>query len=178
VRILVRIFAGLLGLGVAAVGALLAIEVGWAWAKPGTGPLLVTWPRWRSYLDGVAWNSLHVRIVAGVLIALGLLLLIIAAAARGRDVSLQDPAADVSAVTSPASLARVVGQRIRAEDNVSRATVTATAKRIRIRASSRLESEEQLMPRLLRVAKETVDDLPLVETPRISVVVDSPRDRR
>jgi hypothetical protein len=178
VRILVRILAALLGLGVAACGAVLAVEVAWGWVRPGRGPLLVPWPQWRAYLDGVTWNSTVMRVVAGALAVIGLVLLLIAANARRRDVRLQDPIDDVSVVTSPASVARVVGHRIRAEDNVSGASVTATANRIRVRASSRLESEEQLMPRLLRVTRETVDGLPLARTPRITVVVDSTRDRR
>ena len=177
-RVLVRSLSALLSLGIAVVGALLALEVGWAWLRPDNGWLLVPWPQWRDYLDGLAWHSTTVRVVAGVLAGAGLVLLLIAATARRRDVLLQDPADEVSVLTSPGSLARIVGQRVRVEDNVSGVSVTATPKKIRVRASSRLESEEQLRPRLMEVVRSTVDDLPLVQTPRISVVVNSPRDHR
>lgn len=177
-RVLVRILASLVGLGLATVGVLLAIEVSWAWLRPADGPLLVSWQRWRANLDELTWQSTSVRVTAAALAAAGLVLLLIAATARRRDVRLRDPAVEVSVITSPRSLARVVGRRIRAEDNVTFASVTATPKRIRVRAGSRLESDAQLRPRLLDVATSTVDDLPLVRAPRVRVVVISPRDRR
>jgi hypothetical protein len=178
VRLLVRVIACLLGLAIAVAGALVVLEVAWAWVRPGRGPLLVPWPEWRAYLEDLTWQSGTVRIAAGVLAAAGLLMLLIALTAHRRDVALQDPASDVSVQASPASLARVVGQRVRAEENVSGATVIATARRVRVRASSRLESEAELRPRLLAVVRETVQDLPLVRTPRISVVVHSRRDHQ
>jgi len=176
--VLVRVVGALLAIGVAVCGALLAIEVAWSWAQKGDATLFVAWPRWRAWLEGQSWNSTAVRVTAGILAATGLVLVIIAATARRRDILLQDPATEVSVTTSPASLARIVGQRVRAEDNVSGASVIATATRVRVRASSRLSSEEELRPRLLAVVKATVDGLPLVTTPRITVVVNSPRDRR
>jgi hypothetical protein len=174
---MVRVLASLCGLGLAVTGALLAAEVAWAWARPRSGPLLVPWPRWRAYLDGLTWTSTEVRTAAGVLAGAGLVLVLIAAAARHKDVRLQDPADEVSVITSPRSLARIVGQLVRAQDNVTAATVTASAKRIRVRAQSRLEAEAQLRPRLLEVVNGLLDDLPLAHRPRLSVVVDSPRDR-
>lgn len=177
-RLLIRVIACLLGLAIAVAGALLVFEVAWAWVRPGHGPLLVPWPEWRAYLEDLTWQSTTVRVAAGVLAAAGVLMLVIALTARRRDVPLQDPAPDVSVQASPASLARVVGQRVRAEENVSGATVIATARRVRVRASSRLESEAQLRPRLLEVVQETVHDLPLARTPRISVVVHSRRDHQ
>jgi hypothetical protein len=176
-RILVRVLAGLFGLGLAVVGALLAVEVVWAWLWPADSPLLVPWPRWRARLDELTWQRAEVRLVAGALVGVGLVLLLIAATARRRDVRLREPAAEVSVVTSPRSLARIVGRRVRAQDNVTFASVTATPKTIRVRAAGRLETDTQLRPRLLDVAKATVDDLPLVRTPRVRVVVISPRGR-
>jgi hypothetical protein len=177
-RLLLRVLSCLLGLAIAVAGALLVLEVAWAWLRPGDGWVLVPWPRLRTYLAGLTWHSTQVLVTAGILVAVGLVLLLVAGTARRRDVPLQDPAEDVSVRASPASLARVVGQRVRDEDSVSQASVTATANWIKVRAASRLKSEEQLRPRLLEIVKSTVDDLPLVRTPRISVVVDSTRDRR
>lgn len=175
-RLLVRLLSCLFGLVLAAAGGLLALEVGWAWARPQDGPLLVDWPAAERRLAGITWQSTEVRLVAGAVVLTGLIVLLVAATARRRDVRLTDPATDVSVSTSPRSLARVVGYRVRAQDNVTGATVTATAKHIRVRATSRLETEAQLRPRLLEVVTATVADLPLTRTPKVSVVVSSPRD--
>ncbi|MGQ0837876.1 DUF6286 domain-containing protein [Actinokineospora sp.] len=177
-RVLVRFLSCLLGLVLAAAGALLALEVGWAWARPTDAPLLVPWPDWRDRLAEVTWQNADVRLVAGIVAGAGLVLLLIAATARHKDIVLLDPASGVTVRTSPRSLARIVGVRVRAEDNVVSASVTATAKRVRVRAVSRLESEAQLRPRLLDVVRTTLADLPLARRPKVSVVVDSPRDRQ
>lgn len=177
-RVFVRILAGLLGLGLAALGVLLAIEVGWAWLRPTRDPLLVPWRRWREYLDALTWSSTSVRMVAGGLVGVGLLLMLIAATARRRYVRLRDPASEVSVVTSPRSLAHIVERRVREQNNVTSVAVTATAAKIRVRAASGLESNAELRLRLLDIVKSTVDDLPLARTPRVIVVVNSPSDRR
>lgn len=176
-RVFVRILSLLLGLALAAAGALLALEVGWTWARPVDGPLLVPWPAWRDRLAGLTWQDTEVRITAWVVAGVGLVLLLVALTARRKDIELLDPTPGVIVRTSPRSLARIVGTRVRAEENVSGASVTATARKVRVRASSGLESEEQLRPRLQEVVRTTLEDLPLTRRPRISVVVDSPRDR-
>jgi hypothetical protein len=179
VRVFVRILSLLLGLALAAAGALLAIEVAWAWAwaRPVDGPLLVPWPDWRDRVAGLTWQSTEVRITAWVVAVAGLVLLLVAVSARRKDIELLDPAPGVTVRTSPRSLARIVGVRVRAEENVTGASVTATARKVRVRASSRLESEEQLLPRLREVVRDTLEDLPLAHRPGVSVVVDSTRDR-
>lgn len=177
-RVLIRVLSCLLDLVLAAAGALVAVEVGWGWLNPGSGPLLVPWPQWRDRLAEVDWRHGDVQLVSWITAAAGLVLLLMSLSARRKGVALRDPAEHVTVSTSPRSLARIVGVRVRAEDNVVGASVTATAKRVRVRATSRLESEEQLQPRLLEVVRTTVADLPLVRLPRVTVVVDSPRDRR
>ncbi|SFW89142.1 DUF6286 domain-containing protein [Amycolatopsis australiensis] len=177
-RLLVRLFATLLGLAFAGAGALLALEVGWHWWRPGSGPLLVPWPRWQAGLASLGWDSYAVRVGAGVLAAAGLVLVLCALAAGNRAIRLTDPAHEVSVSTSPRSLARLVGLTVRAQDNVAGATVTASARRIRVRAKSTLETEGELRPRLLETVSALLDDVPLARRPKVSVVVDSPKDRR
>ncbi|MFC5287834.1 DUF6286 domain-containing protein [Actinokineospora guangxiensis] len=176
-RVFVRIVAALLALALAAAGTLLALEVGWLWLRPTEGPLLVPWPDWRDRLAEVSWESTPVQVTAWITAVAGLGLLVAALSARRREVVLADPAPGVSVRTSPRSLARIVGTRVRAEDGVRGASVTATAKKIRVRATSRLVGEEQLRPRLTGVVGDLLTDLPLVRVPRVNVVVDSPRDR-
>ncbi|SDC43514.1 DUF6286 domain-containing protein [Actinokineospora iranica] len=176
-RVLVRILTLLLGLALAGVGALLAVEVAWTWARPVQGPLLVPWPQWRDRLAELTWQSGSVRLVAAAVAVAGLLLLLFAATARRKDVALLDPGPGITVRTSPRSLARIVGARVRAEENVAAASVTATPKRVRVRAVSGLETEAHLRPRLLDVVAATLADLPLTRKPKVSVVVDSPKDR-
>jgi hypothetical protein len=56
--------------------------------------------------------------------------------------------------------------------------VTASRRRVRVRATSRVHDEATLRPRLLEVAREAVADLPMPARPKVSVVVISPKDRR
>jgi hypothetical protein len=176
--VFVRLLSTLLALAVAAGGLLLAVEVGWAWWRPGDSPLLVPWPPWRDRLAELGWDSSVVRLAAGIVAAAGLVLLLMSLSARRRDVRLHDPVSEVSVTTSPRSLARLVGHRVRAQDNVTGASVTASAKKIRVRASTRLEEENQIRPRLLEAVSSLLDEVPLLKRPKVSVVVDSPKDRR
>ncbi|MGX7826738.1 DUF6286 domain-containing protein [Actinokineospora sp. 24-640] len=176
-RVFVRIVAVLLALALAAVGALLALEVGWLWLRPTDAPLLVPWPDWRDRLAELDWRSPPVQLTAGITALAGLALFAAALSSRRREVPLRDPAPGVTVRTSPRSLARIVGTRVRAEDTVSGASVTATARKVRVRATSGLEPEAQLRPRLTEVVGDLLADLPLTRMPRVSVVVDSPRDR-
>lgn len=177
-RVLLRLLSPLLGVAVAAAGALLAVEAGWVLTRPRAAPLLVPWPVWRDWLAGYAWSDTTVVVAGGALAVLGVALLALAAGARRHDVRLTDPSDDVTVVTSPRSLARMVGHRVRAEDGVRSASVTASARRIRVRVTSGLSTEAQLRPALTARVDELVADLPLARKPRVQVVVGSPKDRR
>lgn len=177
-RVLLRLLSPLLGIAVAAAGALLAVEAGWLLARPRSAPLLVPWPGWRDRFAEYAWSDTATVVAGGALAVLGVLLLTIAAGARRHDVRLTDPAEAVSVATSPRSLARMVGHGVRTEDGVRSASVTASARRIRVRATSTMNTEAQLRPALTARVHELVGNLPLARTPRVHVVVDSPRDRR
>lgn len=177
-RVLVRLLSTLLALAAVAIAAVVVLEVAWHWWRPEDVPLLAPWPRWRETLAGLTWDSVPIRVLAAVTAGAGLLLVGVVLAARRRGVALHDPATEVSVSTSPRSLARLVGHRVRAQDNVERATVTASAKKVRVRAVSRMETEGELRPRLLESVAELLAELPLATTPKVSVVVDSPKDRR
>jgi len=178
VRVFVRLLSTLLGLVVAAAGGLLALEVGWHWWRPADAPLLLPWPAWRDRLSELTWDRSPVPLIAAIVAVAGLALIVATLSARRRTVRMTDPATGVSVTTSPRSLARLVGHRVRAEDNVNGASVTATAKKVRVRATSRLETENQLRPRLRESVGELLSEVPLARRPKVSVVVDSPKDRR
>lgn len=176
-RVLLRLLSPLFGLAVAAAGALVALEVAWAWIRPNGRPLVVPWTTWRTELQQTSWENGVVLGVAVAALVLGLVLLLISAAARRRAVALKEPAEEVTMTTSPRALARLVGQRVRATEGVRSASVNATKRRIRVRASSRLKGESELAPTLTNEVRELVSSLPMTRPPRVQVVVDSSKDR-
>ncbi|WP_367130497.1 DUF6286 domain-containing protein [Saccharothrix sp. HUAS TT1] len=165
-RVLLRVLSPFLGLALAAAGALLVFAVARHWSGDRW-----RWPDW-------SWVDQPVLVTGACTAAGGLFLLVLASRAVPSQVALHDPADGVRVVTTPASLARVVGHRVRAEDGVTGASVTASRRKVRVRATSWAHDEAELRPRLLDAAREALADLPLPDRPDVSVVVISPKDRR
>lgn len=176
-RLLVRLITTLLGIVVAIAGALLAIETAWAWMRPGDG-LIVPPSVIRAPMEQLSWSSLPVLIAAGVVALLGLIMVLIAARAGRNDIRLHDPAPEVTVITDPRSLARLVGHRVREQDGVAAASVTATRKRVRVRATSQFSYVGDLRSRLTTTTDESVHDLPLRTTPTASVSVSPAKEAK
>ncbi|MER7078405.1 hypothetical protein SAMN02982929_04812 [Saccharopolyspora kobensis] len=177
-RFVVRLITTLLGLAAAAAGVVLVVEAVGALVRPGTGGLIVPWQRIHAALSVVSWDDAPVRaIAAGVLVA-GLLLLLIAMTSGRREIRLHDPAPEVTVTTDPRSLARLVGHQVRDQDGVATASVTASAKRVQVRASSQFRDAGDLQGRLTEAAKHAVQELPLRDTPKVLVSVSTPKERR
>lgn len=174
-RVLLRVLSPLLGLALAAAGVVVVVAVARHWAGPSwpDRPAWLTPPSWPDW----SWVDRPVLPLGAGLAIGGLFQLVVALRAGVSQVPLDDPADDVRVVTTPASLARVVGHRVRAEEGVADATVTASRRRVRVRATSRVHDEATLRPRLLEVAEDAVAGLPLPARPKVSVVVLSPKDR-
>ena len=196
-RLLLRLLSPLLGLAVAAAGMLVVAEVAWAWGWPDRGPLLVPWRDWLASAGSSTWADTAVRMTAVAVLAAGLMLLTAAFLARRHDLALVDPAPDITVITSRTALARLVGQRVRSTDGVQAATVTASRRCVRVRATGRPAEPpaEQLagsVPRPLAesvpgslaesvpgsLAESLADEvrrfvraLPLRRTPRVRVAV-------
>ncbi|HEY8373726.1 MAG TPA: DUF6286 domain-containing protein [Pseudonocardiaceae bacterium] len=176
-RLVLRLLSLLLGLALTIVGALLVVEVAWAWLRPTSGPLLVPWPTWRSRLDELTWASPVVRWVAIAAILAGLLLLLLGVAARSRQVPLRSPSSDVSVTAYPRLIAKSVRDRVRTLEGVRDASVTATARQIRVQATSRSADEVGLRQRLVDAVHSTIADLSLARSPKVIVTTDSSRGR-
>ncbi|WP_211256517.1 DUF6286 domain-containing protein [Actinoalloteichus caeruleus] len=178
-RALIRILTTLIGVAVAVVGALTVIEVLWAWWRPASAPLWIPWPQWLDQASTLTWQGTGPRVTAALVALAGLLLVLLSAAARRHHLALHDPAPDVTVTTSSRSLARVVGHRVRAEPGVRSASVTATRAHVTVRAAAApTDGDDTLRARLLEIVRDLVDDLPLREKPRVTVTIDSSRERR
>jgi Family of unknown function (DUF6286) len=171
-RVVLRVLAPLLGLALAVAGVLLVIEVVSAWVRPDTdGGLLVPWPDWGATLANVSWNESPVPGIAiGVGVA-GLLLASVGLAARRADVRLDAPTADMTVTTSPRVLARIVGTRVRASDDVISASVTASVRRVAVTARAWSDAPPELRATLVGRVEELLDELPLRRRPRVAVSV-------
>jgi Family of unknown function (DUF6286) len=172
VRAVLRVLAPLLGLVLAAAGVLLVIEVVAAWVLPGSeGGLLVPWPQWGATLADLSWNENPVPAVAIGVGVVGLLMVIIGLAARRADMRLEAPSPDMTVATSPRVLARLVGTRVRASDDVLSASVTASARRVAVSAQAWNDAPEELRETLIGRVQELLDELPLRRRPRVAVSV-------
>ncbi|MDQ2789122.1 MAG: hypothetical protein DLM60_22785 [Pseudonocardiales bacterium] len=169
-RILLRALSALLGLAVVALGAVIALEVVWAWVRPASGPLLVPWLAWQETLTGWTWSGTPVRLVAAGLIVAGLLLLLVALRSGGPEVRLINPVPEVTVVTSARSLARLVGNHVRELEGVASASVTATASKVTVRATSRQPGSDATL-QISDSVRTLLAELPLAGAPRVSVAV-------
>ena len=178
-RVVLRLLAPVLGLALAAAGLLLAIEVVAAWVRPdGGGGLLVPWPRWRATLEDHTWSDQPLPAIAIGVAVVGLLLLLLGLFARRADIALRAPTPEMSVTTSPRVLARLVGRRVRATDDVASAAVTASRRRIRVTAQGWSDPDPQLRPVIENRVVELLDELPLQHRPRVAVHVPVRREER
>ena len=169
---MLRVLAPLLGLVLATVGVLVVIEVVAAWVLPGDeGGLLVPWPDWGDALAGLSWSEGVVRGVAIGAGVVGLLMLLVGLTARRADVRLDAPSADMTVTTSTRVIARLVGARVRASDDVFSASVTASARRVAVTARAWNDAPEELRETLIGRVQELLAELPLRRTPRVAVSV-------
>ncbi|GAA4828889.1 DUF6286 domain-containing protein [Actinomycetospora corticicola] len=169
-RVVLRLLSPLLGLLVAAVGVLTALEVIVAWVAPSSSPLVVPWPTWQAALAGLTWSSAAVRGVAIGVGVVGLLVLLVGLVARRHDVTLTEPVPEVTVTTSPRSLARAVGHEVRSHSDVVSASVVASPKKVVVRAGT-LDTPEEVRTAVRERVDEALGRLPLARRPRVSVTV-------
>jgi hypothetical protein len=159
-RFVLRLLSPVLGLLVAAVGVVTAIEVVTAWIAPASSPLIVPWPTSSPVVRGVA-------IGVGVV---GLLVLLVALVARRHDVRLTDPVPEVTVTTSPRSLARAVGHEVRSHADVVSASVVASSKKVVVKAGT-LDAPAEVRDSVRERVDAMLSRLPLARRPRVSVSV-------
>jgi hypothetical protein len=115
-------------------------------------------------------------VVAGIAIGVavvGLVLVLIGAAARRSDIVVTAPRPEMTVTTSPQMLARLVGQRVRRGADVAGADVTASKRRISVGAQGWGDLDGSAGKALQTSVEDTVaallDDVPLARRPRVTV---------
>jgi Family of unknown function (DUF6286) len=176
VRVLLRVLAPLLGLAVAVVGVLVVLEVVAAWVRPGTtAGLVVPWPDWYAALRTTSWSDAPVAGIAIGIAVVGLLLVLLGLLARRHDVAVDAPAPEITVATSPRVLARLVGRRVRAADDVAAASVTATRRKVSVAAEAWSDAGPELADSVRARVEGLLDEVPLHRRPRVTVTV---KDRK
>ena len=77
----------------------------------------------------------------------------------------------MTVTTSPRVLARLVGTRVRASDDVLSASVTASARRVAVTARAWNDAPADLRETIVGRVQELLDELPLRRSPRVAVSV-------
>jgi hypothetical protein len=172
VRVVLRVLAPLLGLAVALVGVLVVLEVVAAWVRPDEGDgLVVPWPDWYATLGQLTWTDAPVPGIAIGTAVLGLLLVLVGLLARRPDIAVDGPAPGITVTTSPRVLARLVGRRVRAADDVAAASVTASRRRVSVAAQAWLDAGPEFADSVHARVENLLDEVPLRRRPRVTVTV-------
>ena len=169
-RPLLRVLSPLFGLAVAAAGLFVVLEVIWSWTRPADGPLLLPWSAWQVTLQEWTWTSTPLRLIAAGLVVVGLLLLVLALRSGRREVRLIQPAPEITVTTSSRSLARLVGHQVRELDHVASASVTATPRKVSVRAASQ-QPADAARSGITDTVQSLLSDLPLARIPQVRVAV-------
>jgi Family of unknown function (DUF6286) len=170
-RLLLRVLAPLFGLALAACGVLLVIEVVVAWVRtPATVGVVVPWPEWQEALRETTWATPPVLGIAVGVAAVGLVLVLVGLLARRSDVRLVAPGEAMTVTTAPRVLARLVGTRVRADDDVAAASVTVSARRVAVTATA-WDDPGGLRDSVVERVGQLLDELPLARRPRVAVSV-------
>jgi hypothetical protein len=178
-RVLLRVLAPLLGIALAAIGVLVVLEVIAAWVRPGhPAGLIVPWHDWRATLETVTWSQPPVRGIAVAVAVVGLLLVLVGLLAKRSDITLDGPVPEITVTTAPRVLARLVGRRVRATDDIEGATVTASRRRVAVTAQAWNDAGPELREAVRGRVEELLDDLPLRTRPRVTVSVNERRGPR
>lgn len=177
-RALLRVLTPLLALALAGIGVLVVIEVVAAWVRPNaTAGAVLPWYEWRAALEHQTWDANPVPGIAIGVAAVGLLLLLLGLLARRADIHFDAPAT-MTVTTSPRVIARIVGRRVRAAEDVAAATVTASRRKVSVSAEgwgTDADPDDDRAEELRASVRERVDalldELPLRRRPRLTVTV-------
>lgn len=170
-RVLLRVLAPLLGLALAAIGVLLVIEVAVTWVRPAPNGVVVPWAQWQAVAGRLTWSEGIVSTIGIGVGVVGLLLLLLGLFARRSDLRVDGPADEITVTTSPRVLAKLVGRRVRAHEDIAAASITASGRKISVTASGWGEQTPELRDAVRSQVDELLEQLPLHRRPKVSVAL-------
>lgn len=152
-RVLNRLLALVLGIGLVALGAVVTTEV--VRANFGRPRWILPYDRMWAYLTSHSWTSPSVRLVFGVVAAVGLVLVVMQLwPRRRRYVPLAGAADGIDVVVPRSSLRRAIDAAAVGEEGVRGAAVRLSARRADVRV---LSDDPDVVPRVTERVTERLD---------------------
>jgi len=168
-RLVNRLLAALLALGLATLGVLVIVEV--ITARLDKPPLVVNWHRIYHWGEHTSLTQGSVRVACIVTAVLGLLLLL-AGLKRRRPTRFAAASDSVDAGYTRRGVATALRQAVNDVDGINRADVTVRRRRIRVQArASGMEphTADSLRQPATEAARSRLNDLDLKREPRLKV---------
>jgi hypothetical protein len=163
-----RVVMILLALALMAAGVLAAVEVGLAaLSRP---PLVVQREHVTEVLQRSRWADVPVRGVLLAVAVVGLVLLVAQLVPRRtRLLPITDPTPGVTTATTRRSLERALRRAATGADGIVAASVTASRRRVKVRAVTGLRDVTGLRTGLVAAVTEQLDGIGLARRPALSV---------
>ncbi|MBA2750943.1 MAG: hypothetical protein H0U41_01725 [Actinobacteria bacterium] len=175
-RIVSRLIALALALGLVVGGVLVAVEI--VIAEIGRAPWVIPYDQWYESARTNAWSSTSTRQLALVLAVAGLLLLLLQLARRRpRALALETGSSDHTADLHRRDIERSLVRAVTRVDGVSSATAKISNSRTRITASSTRRLPGDLEARVKQAAEQRMAAFKLASPPALSVTLHSPGPR-
>ena len=170
-RSLDRILALVLGLALAGLGGLVAIEA--TLLSSGRPALVVPRARWDRGMSGLAWSSATLQVAAIIAIAVGAALVLLQLVPRAPRRLRLEGVPGRAAWIAPVSVARAVERAVvRTHDEVGSARVRVTRRTARVRADVVVASDEATPERVAATVSDALDTLELGRELRVRVRLD------
>jgi hypothetical protein len=172
-----RLLAIGFALGFMFLAVLIVVEL--IFERAGAGPAIVNWHSIYDWMATRTWDSRSVRIIGG-LCALGGLLLLVPQLIPRKVERLKVRGGDdqIDAAIDRRSVVRTVQQAVGDMDGISQAHVALHGNKVTVDARRRAEQSEGTTTQTVAdVTHRAVDDLRLRRPPRISIKLDTAKER-
>jgi len=167
-RILSRLIALALALGLLVGGVLIAVEI--VVAEIGRDPWVIPYDRWYRSARTNSWSSPSTRQLAIVLVAIGIILLLLQLARRRpAALALERGGSAHSADLNRRGVERSLVRTVTRVDGVSSATAKISKNRTQVTASSNRRLPGDLEARVKTAAEQRLSALRLADPPALSV---------
>ncbi|MDP8992854.1 MAG: DUF6286 domain-containing protein [Actinomycetota bacterium] len=167
-RILGRLVALAVSLGLVVGGALVAVEI--VVAELGAGPWVIPYDRWYLSARKNAWSSASARTLFLAMAGAGLVLLVLQVVKRRpRSLPLEAGGAQHTAAVRRRGLERSLVRAVTRVDGVATAKARVSEKRARVTASSNRRLPGDLEQRVTEAARQRLAAMKLARPPEVAV---------